>query len=201
MNTVGTDQQLVLFARAIGKDRDDNRSFFGQSDAFSTRLDFRCHAGADGFEQQALQLAAMNQIDRAPARSPSAEKSMIAIAAPQDLTDRARSMTDPWLSAALSRPRRRSASIAFDQIDRPAATSAIAGPFSNTLTDTPMRCSATAAASPPMPPPTISARIGLRHFSSALRLIETDPSGGEFVLLALLGLMLGNLHPYIPGRA
>jgi hypothetical protein len=68
-------------------------------------------------------------------------------------------MTDPASRAAASKPRRRNATIASDRRDNPAPTSVICGAFSKTAAAMLTRCSAIAAASPPMPPPTISARI------------------------------------------
>jgi len=94
-------------------------------------------------------------MEGAPAFSANAAKSMLPNDSPEKRNVRVRSMTDP----AASKPRRRSATIALDQSDNPAPTSVICGAFSKTAAVMPTRCSATAAASPPMPPPTISARI------------------------------------------
>jgi hypothetical protein len=74
-------------------------------------------------------------------------------------------MIDPASRAAVSKPRRRNATIALDQRDSPAPTSVICTAFSKSAALMPTRCSAIAVASPPMPPPTISARMAAYRVS------------------------------------
>ena len=104
-------------------------------------------------------MARCRQMEGAPAFSPNAAKSMLPNDSPVGRNVRVRSITDPTSRAATAKPRRCNATIALDQSDNPAPTSVICGAFSNTAAVMPTRCSAIAAASPPTPPPTISARI------------------------------------------
>ena len=98
-------------------------------------------------------------MEAAPAFSPNPAKSTLPNTSPVERNVRVRSITDPAFRAGASRPRRRNATIALDHSDNPAPTSAICGVFSKTAASIPTRYSAIAAASPPMPPPMINARM------------------------------------------
>jgi hypothetical protein len=96
----------------------------------------------------------------APASRLSSATSVTEMRRAAGVRDEICSTTEPEAVTFSSRPSSRRAIMAFGQSESPAPTSRILATCSTTSVSTPTLRSATAAASPPIPPPRITARIG-----------------------------------------